>query len=113
MFKVAIESDSTPLTNYRFLGVSGATTIKGVYVNELGVQVGAAFSLTVPLGNGTNDPVGFASIPPGAYGVKANVAADIYVGMGREGGQVSDLKANYANYPIQATGYGISFGRIN
>jgi len=99
---VDITARPPALNSYRFLGYDGAETLKGFYVDIDGYQCSIVFTLTVPLGNGSNDPVGFAdalAIPNNAVGVKGILSGDLYVSQcGTDADLLDDFKDNYGNY---------------
>lgn len=92
------------LSAIRLLARGSALTLRGFYVDVAGNQLGNVWSLSVPVGNGSNDPVGLPSVPSGAVDARLRVdaAADLvayYSACGPDGGDFADFKANYANYP--------------
>jgi hypothetical protein len=84
------------INRFAFLGVSGAVTVNGYYTTAYGLRTGNAFSLSVPVGNGSNAAVGFASIPSDATGVVIKSTADVYFDAASDH---TDMTANYANFP--------------
>jgi len=84
------------INRFAFLGVSGAVTVNGYYTTAYGLRTGNAFSLSVPVGNGSNAAVGFASIPADATGVIFRSSGDMYYSAAISN---TDMTANYANYP--------------
>jgi len=87
---------SAPISSYAFLGLSGATTISGYYTNAYGLRTGNSFSLSVPVANGSNAGVAFASIPSDATGVVFQSAGTVYFDAANDH---TDFTTNYANYP--------------
>lgn len=90
------------LAAIRLLGKGSAPTLKGIYIDNLGRQLGASWTLAVPQANGANQPVGFPSIPSGAADAlfKGDSAATVYVGAAEnDAAELADMVANAANYP--------------
>ena len=84
------------INRFAFLGANSAVTVKGYYTTSYGLRTGNAFSLSVPVGNGSNAAVGFASIPADATGVIFRTDGDVYFSAAVSN---TDMTANYANYP--------------
>lgn len=115
---VDVGVQTRPIDAIRFLSPSGTLTLKGYYVDWLGYQTGVSFSLSIPVGNGSNDPVGFETalaMPADAVGVVGILSGDAYITYcGTKTAELADFKANYANYPkaISLTPYANTFGRV-
>jgi len=108
-----VGGESLPVA-YAFLAVSTSGTITGFYTSgEHVVQNGVAFSLAVPVANGTNDPVVLPSVPSDAMGAVLFVPVNLYWGLcNGDTSLLADLKTNYAMYPkILADPEFITIGR--
>lgn len=116
------------IQSYWLLGDAGAVTLKGIFVCKDGRQVGPAVNTSIPLGDGTNNPVQIATSFPavsdaqrvpvgfignlsGAARVAIYDATDSTTASGASAVS-ADFKSNYANYPLLAAGNGIVFGSV-
>lgn len=125
---VAISAEAPDIVHYRLLGVSGAVTVTGIFVNDQGKQVGLAFSTSIAVGNGTNVPQqivdgtssGQTSIPSTAVGAIINTTGNLYFGLYPNTADIasgsttfhSDMTTNYARYPIINSGNGLAIGAV-
>ena len=110
-----------PLDSICFLGRLSTVTITGCFVNSEGVRTGTYFTYTIPLGDGTNNPVTFATIyaatlPADAVGARVFLSSSVYWDAmpWTETVSTSDFKTNYALAMIEpGTATYTTFGRAN
>ncbi len=102
---IAVTSESAPIRSYWFLGVSGATTITGIFTNLMKQRTGLAINTTVPQGNGSADAVQIAtSIPADATGAILRFSGDTAWDLNT--GTSDEFEDNYARFPKFGTGSG-------
>lgn len=125
-----IAAQVAPMEAYRFLGVSGAVTMTGFFVNGYNTMVGIAWSITIPVANGSNDPVGFSLALTGAtsgvttfnggnidndiVGWVGTLSGAVYLSLGTSTAQLADFKSAYSThgYPQKAAGTLVTLGRV-
>ncbi len=91
------------IENYRFLGVAGSVTVKGIFVDLIGNQTGVSVSTTITIGDASHDPQKLAAtIPSDAAGFRGTSSAALYQCFcpDSDATTIADFKANYANYEV-------------
>lgn len=118
---VAISAEAPDIVHYRLLGVSGAVTVTGIFVNDQGKQVGLGFTTSILVADGTNPPQQISSsIPSTAVGAIINTTGNLYFGLYPNTTDIatgsttfhSDMTTNYARYPILNSGNGLALGAV-
>ncbi len=109
---VTLEAEVASVDCWWFLGVSGAVTATGFFVNRQGLRTGNAFSTSIAQGNGTNDPVQLStSIPSDAVGAVVRFNGDVYFDVSGGSAFSTDFESNYARYPRYGAGANVAVGR--
>jgi len=116
---VAVTAEASDINHYRFLGVAGAVTVTGIFVDVFGKQTGPGFTTTVAAVTGTAVRVA-TSIPSDAVGAIINSTGDMYYGLYADGAAIatgttsytSDFETNYARYPRLVAGYNLPLGAV-
>lgn len=110
---VTSEAEVASVGCWWFLGVSGAVTAIGFFLNAQGLRTGSAFSTSIPQGNGTNDPVALStSIPADAVGAVVRFSGEVYFDVSGGSAFSTDFETNYARYPRYAGSANIAVGRV-
>ena len=110
-----ISNEIAPIEYNWFLGDAGSVTVKGIFVNKYGIQTGVAISTTILVGNASNPPQQLAtSIPSDAVGFIGNTSGGLRQAIYASGttALVTDFTANYASYPLIASGNALNFGAV-
>jgi len=111
-----ISADCPDINHYKLLGNGGAATLTGFFVTRSGRQTGIAISRTIPVGNGSNDPVTIgATIPADAVGFIGNLSSAVKWSLydaTDDTAIAADFKANYANYPNLGAADSLRFGAV-
>lgn len=110
------------IVNYWMLGDAGSVTVKGIFVTREGRQTGAGVSQTILIGNGSNPPQQiWTTIPVDAVGFVGNTSGAVRMALYKTGDVtvpggatlvLTDFTANFANYPLIATGNALNFGSV-
>jgi hypothetical protein len=96
-----------PIQNHYFDPPTGACTINGIMVDEGGLQVGTAFTLTVTSGTFKSAAQLYGgTLPTGAVGMIADFSADC------RWTTKSSTPSNLTNCPTVTSGKSRVFGRI-
>ena len=111
---IHVTSKIAPVEYYRFLGDAGSVTLTGFFVTRDGRQTGNSITLTVPLGNGTNDSITLGTIPTDACGFVGNSSAGLrfQICATNDASLIADFKANYARYPLLVATNTLSIGSV-
>jgi hypothetical protein len=117
-----VVAQAANLANFSFLGVNGSVTMKGIWVRAQGMDSEDGFTLTIPLANGSNNPVRFSDVSgfdSSAFNSGANsiigaivdISGPIY--FDDNNSSIANLKTGYATKfpPIQKGTY--AFGRVS
>ncbi len=99
------------IANFWFLGVAGSVTATGFFVDAQGRRTGGSFSTTIPVANGSNDPVRIASVPADAVGAIVRLSGATHFDLSQDAFG-TDFKTNYARYPQYASGVNVALGRV-
>lgn len=111
-----ISNECPRIDAYWLLGDASSVTVKGIFVRRDGKQTGIAISTTVPIGDGTINPVQLGAIPEDAVGFIGNTSGGLRMGLNLgpvvDTALFNDLKANFANYPLVTAGNALNFGSV-
>lgn len=107
-----VGNECPSLRQILLVGKSGATTLKGIYINQYGDQTGVAVSIAISATTPTVIHDGNTQ-PADACGFIGNLAGDCYYGLGAlTAANVTDMTSNPTNYPILAAANGLRFGSV-
>jgi hypothetical protein len=119
---IFVSNECPDIAHYWLLGDAGSVTVKGIFINRFGKQTGAAISTTAPFGDTINNPVQIAvAIPGDAVGFIGNTSGNLRMALysvndftdaSNAVTVASDFKANFAKYPLVATGNSLTFGSV-
>lgn len=95
------------LNSIYLLGVGGAVSAPGHFVDGSGNQVGVSFAGTTAIPGAGGTPKKLTTlytggvVPSGAVGARIRLSADVYMATISDGDGVAlaDFTTNYANYP--------------
>lgn len=109
---VDVAAECADVSAFWFLGSAGTVTATGFFVDRQGRRTGAAFSTSVPLANGSNDPVRLAAVPDDAVGAIARFSGPVLFDLAKDAFG-ADFKTNYARYPQYPVSTNVAIGRVN